>query len=172
LVIWLSASRGRGSKARLLLDAPLLLILGLLGLFRYAGWLSELMDGPVGGLGLGSSPVRQLALPRSASRCSRSSGLATRLTSGRGSGAARARPRPTGLRHAVPAADLTGPIVRYGESRTQLQSLRITSPAIASGRARFSIGLAQKLLIGDQPMSALPAGAVSHTNVVLTAQGQ
>jgi len=145
------AAAGRGSR-RALLVLSLVIDLGLLGFFKYAGFFMESLDGIASWIGLGRPlPVPEILLPLGISFYIFTTISAT-VDVYRGSTA----PARTLLDYACYIALfpklVSGPIMRLSQFTPQVRCLvpRLTWQLTAAGLFLISCGLAKKLLIADQ----------------------
>lgn len=158
----------RPTSAVLFRNLSMLLNLGMLGVFKYAGWISEVTDAIVGALHLGSSPVVQLALPIGISFFTFQR-ISYTIDVWRGEVEPLVRARDHLLFVALFPQLIAGPIVRYSEIRTQLHARHITSSDVAVGLARFVVGLSKKLLVADQ-VAGLADAAFGATGQLSSSQ--
>ncbi len=145
------AAAGRGSR-RALLVLSLVIDLGLLGFFKYAGFFMDSLDGIASWIGLGRPlPVPEILLPLGISFYIFTTISAT-IDVYRGSTA----PARTLLDYACYVALfpklVSGPIMRLSQFTPQIRRLvpRLTWQLAAAGLFLISCGLAKKLLIADQ----------------------
>lgn len=138
-------------RRKLALTAAALVDLGVLAVFKYAGFFLDSLSGLAAVLGLGHPfPALEILLPVGVSFYTFSS-LSCTIDTYRG----RLRPPSRLLPYAVFVAMfprlLAGPIARYGELGPQLESPppRWTWPLAASGLWFLACGLAKKLLVAD-----------------------
>ena len=140
------ATAGRIRLARRGLTAGIAFNLGLLGWFKYAGWLAQ-----TGALALGlPSPALEIALPLAISFFTFQQ-IMFLVDSARGE-----RPDTGFLSYAAFVAFfphlIAGPIVRPGEILPQLMSpdlIRPRAAAITDGLTIFLLGLAKKSILAD-----------------------
>ena len=136
-------AHGKGRK--LLLALAVLLNIGLLGVFKYAGFATEMLNA-VTGLSL---PVPQIALPIGISFYTFQA-LSYVIDVYRDP----AMVQKNGFRLLLYISFfpqlIAGPIVRYGDIADQLEHRTLTIDGAAEGFRRLFIGLGKKILIADE----------------------
>ena len=146
-LLGLGIARGiAGGKGRkLLLALAVVLNIGLLGVFKYAGFATEMLNA-VTGLSL---PVPQIALPIGISFYTFQA-LSYVIDVYRNP----ALVQKSGFRLLLYISFfpqlIAGPIVRYGDIADQLKSRTLTIDGAAEGFRRLFIGLGKKILIADE----------------------
>ena len=134
-----------GKGRRLLLTAAVVMNIGLLGVFKYAGFATDILNS-VTGLSL---PVPQIALPIGISFYTFQA-LSYVIDVYRNP----ALVQKNGFRLLLYISFfpqlIAGPIVRYGDIAAQLKSRTITVDGMAEGFRRLLIGLGKKILIADE----------------------
>ena len=139
----LGIARGKGRK--LLLALAVVLNIGLLGVFKYAGFATEVVNG-ITGLSL---PVPQIALPIGISFYTFQA-LSYVIDVYRDPQLV----QKSGFRLLLYICFfpqlIAGPIVRYGDIAEQLKSRTITLDGAMTGFRRLFIGLGKKILIADE----------------------
>ena len=142
-LLGLGLAHGRGRK--LLLTAAVVLGIGLLGVFKYAGFATEVLNA-VTGLHL---PVPQIALPIGISFYTFQA-LSYIIDVYRDP----ALVQKNGFRLLLYISFfpqlIAGPIVRYGDIADQLKSRTLTVEGAMEGFRRLFIGLGKKILIADE----------------------
>ena len=142
-LLGLGLAHGRGRK--LLLTAAVVLGIGLLGVFKYAGFATEVLNA-VTGLHL---PVPQIALPIGISFYTFQA-LSYIIDVYRDP----ALVQKNGFRLLLYISFfpqlIAGPIVRYGDIADQLKSRTLTVEGALEGFRRLFIGLGKKILIADE----------------------
>ena len=139
----LGIARGKGRK--LLLTAAVALNIGLLGVFKYAGFATELLNG-ITGLSL---PVPQIALPIGISFYTFQA-LSYVIDVYRDPQLVQKNGFRLLLYISFFPQLIAGPIVRYGDIADQLKSRRLTVDGAMIGFRRLFIGLGKKILIADE----------------------
>ncbi|MGI9601047.1 MAG: MBOAT family O-acyltransferase [Acidimicrobiales bacterium] len=139
---------GDDATVKRALIASVVLNLGVLAYFKYAGFLADDVFGPLLGLGDAPSWLSDVVLPVGISfftfqRLSYSIDVAT----GRDEPVARFRDYLLFI--ALFPQLIAGPIVRYGEIHAQLLDRTISLDGVSDGVVRFSFGLAKKVLVAD-----------------------
>ena len=137
----LAAPGKRGRKAAL--TAALILNLGMLGYFKYTGFLLDNLNA----LGLHLT-VSSIALPAGISFFTFQA-IAYVTDVYRGTVPAERNLLKTALFMAFFPQLLQGPILRYGDFGLLLTDRRETAADAAAGAARFCFGLAKKVLLAD-----------------------
>ena len=134
-----------GKGRRLLLTAAVVMNIGLLGVFKYAGFATDILNS-VTGLSL---PVPQIALPIGISFYTFQA-LSYVIDVYRDP----ALVQKNGFRLLLYISFfpqlIAGPIVRYGDIAAQLKSRTITVDGAVEGFRRLFIGLGKKILIADE----------------------
>ena len=136
---------GQRGAARAGLMASLFINLGLLGFFKYAGFVM----GTANTLLSASLPVPQLALPVGISFYTFQT-LSYTIDVYRGRVSAQKNLIDFGAFVSMFPQLIAGPIVRYSEVCEELKSRRETLSGFSEGVLRFSVGLAKKVLIANQ----------------------
>ena len=150
----LGIARGKGRK--LLLAAAVVLNIGLLGVFKYAGFATEVVNG-ITGLSL---PVPQIALPIGISFYTFQA-LSYVIDVYRDPQLV----QKSGFRLLLYICFfpqlIAGPIVRYGDIAEQLKSRTVTLDGAMIGFRRLFIGLGKKILIADE-LAVLANACFAH----------
>ncbi len=139
---WIGDTENR-SRAKLLLAASVVLNLGLLGYFKYAGFLVENLNH----LGL-SLKVPDVVLPIGISFYTFQT-LSYVIDVYRGQVSVQRSYRDFLLYVSLFPQLIAGPIVRYSEIEPQIAARRINLSSIFYGVTRFCIGLGKKVLIAN-----------------------
>ena len=142
-LLGLGLAHGRGRK--LLLTAAVVLDIGLLGVFKYAGFATEVLDA-VTGLHL---PVPQIALPIGISFYTFQA-LSYVIDVYRDPTLVQKNGFRLLLYISFFPQLIAGPIVRYGDIADQLKSRTLTVEGAMEGFRRLFIGLGKKILIADE----------------------
>lgn len=136
-------ARDRG-RARLLLALAVVVNLGILGFYKYQGFLAENLSSLTGL----SIPSLDLPLPIGISYYTLR--LVTYVVDVyRGQAKAQKTPLDLALYAAFFPAMVAGPIVRYASFEPQLTSRRETVPGFVSGARLFAVGLSKKVLLSN-----------------------
>lgn len=138
------AGRGGTTQGRILLAAALTLCIGLLGLFKYAGFFLEALR-PVTGHSL---PSLDLKLPIGISFYTFQL-ISYLIDVYRGSVPAQRRFIDLAAYIAMFPQLIAGPIIRYADIEHQLSHRQTSLPAAANGIRRFVLGLAKKVLLAN-----------------------
>jgi alginate O-acetyltransferase complex protein AlgI len=164
------ARSDRAATRRAALVTALTINLGLLALFKYAGFFADSTDGLLALLGLGKPlPAVHLVLPLGISFYTFNS-MSYTIDVYRG----RIAPERSLLRYCAFVALfphlIAGPIVRYEQMAHQLARLRPRLTADLSSRGLFFIacGCAKKLLIADSLASHVNGLFANHAHLGLT----
>ena len=142
-LLGLGIAHGKGRK--LLLTAAVVLNIGLLGVFKYAGFATEVVNG-ITGLSL---PVPQIALPIGISFYTFQA-LSYVIDVYRDPQLVQKNGFRLLLYICFFPQLIAGPIVRYGDIAHQLKSRRVTLDGAVIGFRRLFIGLGKKILIADE----------------------
>jgi len=141
--------RGRTGARRALLVSVVVVDLGILAVWKYAGFASRQIDAMSSMLGLGDSPVVALALPIGISFFTFHH-LSYVVDVYRGSRPAQRNPLTFVTYIAMFPQLVAGPIVRYHEISDQLGEVRRNRlDDVAEGFPRFALGLAKKVIVAD-----------------------
>ena len=140
--------RGRERRARAFLLVGLAQNLGLLGTFKYAGFLSQQLDRLAEMLGSSGTGVLSIALPIGISFFTFEK-VSYLVDVWRGDVEARRDPLDVLLFVALFPRSIAGPIVRLREIQHDLREPRPRVDQVQAGAIRFSHGLAKKVLIAD-----------------------
>lgn len=148
-VRWLHAAP-TARRRRLWLLASLSLNLGLLGYFKYAGFLVENANAALGALGFASVPFTSVALPLGLSFYTFET-ITYVVDVYRGVQAPLSRLRHYLLYILFFPKLIAGPIVRYGDLAAQLEAPArgASADAFLTGFYRFTLGLGKKVLIAN-----------------------
>jgi alginate O-acetyltransferase complex protein AlgI len=137
------------SRARLLLAATVVADLAVLGIWKYAGFASQVADSVAGALGLGDTRVVSLALPIGISFFTFHH-LSYVVDVYRGARPPMRNPLTFATYIAMFPQLIAGPIVRYHEIADQLREQRHARFAsFVEGFPRFAWGLFKKVVIAD-----------------------
>jgi len=168
-VVVATTDAGAARTRRLLLALSLVIDLGLLGFFKYAGFFADSVNGLGDLLGLGRPlPVPDLLLPLGISFYIFTT-IAATIDVYRG----RAEPSPNLLHYACYLSLfpklISGPITRLGQLKPQLCHLatRLTWQLAAGGLFLIACGLVKKLLIADQLAPQVNALFAAHADLGL-----
>lgn len=144
-LLGLLAEKHRGTGAgRLVIAAMLLFDLGLLGVFKYAGFVTENLN-----LALGLNlPVWQAALPIGISFFT-FQGMSYVIDVYRGEAKARTNLLDVGLYVALFPQLIAGPIVRYNTVAAEIDGRRENWHDFTSGIDLFIIGLGKKVILAN-----------------------
>ena len=134
-----------GKGRRLLLTAAVVLNIGLLGVFKYAGFATEILNG-ITGLAL---PVPQIALPIGISFYTFQA-LSYIIDVYRDPSLVQRNGFRLLLYISFFPQLIAGPIVRYSDIAAQLKQRTLTLDGAAMGFRRLFIGLGKKILIADE----------------------
>lgn len=160
--------RGRRAARRLVLGAVVVFDLGILAVWKYAGFASRQIDAVSDLLGLGDSPVVTLALPIGISFFTFHH-LSYVVDVYRGSRAAQRNPLTFVTYIAMFPQLIAGPIVRYHEISEQLGTVPTRrADDFAEGFPRFALGLAKKVVIADTLAPVADAAFASSAGDGLT----
>jgi alginate O-acetyltransferase complex protein AlgI len=155
----LAIDRRDGRARKLALALAISIDLGLLGIFKYSGFLAANLNLLLGPFGVGA-PVPDLPLPLGISfftfHC-----LSYLIDISRRRFAANRRLSEVALYIAFSPQLIAGPIVRYKTIAPRLRLRRHSLGRISAGLRIFVIGLAQKLLIAD-PLAPLADAVFDH----------
>ena len=149
--LWISRDRAAGKDGKRALILSLVLNLGLLGFFKYAGFLVRSLN-----LLLPAAlrlPVPEIPLPIGISFYIFQS-MSYTVDVYRGEVACQRNAVSFGAYVSMFPQLIAGPIVRYRDVAEQLETRRENLPQFASGVQLFILGLAKKLLLANQ-MGAL-----------------
>ncbi len=143
---------------------------GMLGYWKYAGFLSRQVDALAELLGNGSSPILRIALPIGISFFTFHQ-LSYVIDVWRGRSAALHRPLDFATYIAMFPQLIAGPIVRFHEISHQLEEIRTRRiDDFAAGFPRFAWGLCKKVMIADtiapvaDAVFGQPAGNLTTTS--------
>ena len=142
-LIGLSIARGTGRK--LLLALAVAMNIGLLGVFKYAGFATDILN-TITGLHL---PVPQIALPIGISFYTFQA-LSYVIDVYRDPTLVQKNGFRLLLYISFFPQLIAGPIVRYGDIAAQLQSRRVSWDGAMQGFRRLFVGLGKKILIADE----------------------
>ena len=142
-LIGLGIARGTGRK--LLLALAVVLNIGLLGVFKYAGFATDILN-TITGLHL---PVPQIALPIGISFYTFQA-LSYVIDVYRDPTLVQKNGFRLLLYISFFPQLIAGPIVRYGDIAAQLQSRRVSWDGAMQGFRRLFVGLGKKILIADE----------------------
>lgn len=134
-----------GREAKLLLITMLMVNLGILGVFKYTGFIVENVNQL---LNLEIS-VPEIALPIGISFFTFQS-ISYVIDVYRGNGEALENPLDVGLYIAFFPQLVAGPIVRYETIEKEIRVRQVTVEDFSEGIRRFIIGLAKKVLLANQ----------------------
>ena len=155
----LALARWPGHRGPLV--AAVVLDLGALAWFKYAGFLADSFGPIFAALGMPLPPVEAVHLPIGVSFFI-FQGISYVVDVYRGQAEAQRNPGAVALYISLFPQLIAGPIVRYRDVARQIADRVMAIPLFASGVRRFVIGLAKKVLIADQvariadPIFALP----------------
>ncbi len=143
---------------------------GMLGYWKYAGFLSRQVDALAGLVGDGSAPILRIALPIGISFFTFHQ-LSYVIDVWRGRSAALHRPLDFATYIAMFPQLIAGPIVRFHEINHQLEEIRTRRlDDFAAGFPRFAWGLCKKVMIADtiapvaDAVFGQPAGNLTTTS--------
>ena len=153
-LLGLGIAHGKGRK--LLLAVAVVLNIGLLGVFKYAGFATEVVNG-ITGLSL---PVPQIALPIGISFYTFQA-LSYVIDVYRDPKLMQKNGFRLLLYICFFPQLIAGPIVRYGDIAHQLKSRQVTLDGAVIGFRRLFIGLGKKILIADE-LAVLANVCFSH----------
>lgn len=142
----LLVDQSRGTrKVRWHLTLMVIFNLGIMGIFKYLGFVVETINS-VGGIGL---TVPQIALPIGISFFTFQS-ISYVIDVYRGHGKVLKNPLDVGLYISFFPQLIAGPIVRYETIANEIHHRKETEEDFASGIVRFIIGLSKKVLLSNQ----------------------
>ena len=163
----LAIARRRGTRAaRRVLIATVAANLGVLGVFKYAGFGVANFNLLIGSLGFEPFAVPEVLLPIGISFFTFHA-ISYVVDVYRGDASAQKRPVEAGLYLLVFPQLIAGPIVRYRQIAEQLSSRSLTTSDFAYGIRRFVIGLSKKMLVANtlagpaDQIFAMPASEVT-----------
>lgn len=159
--------RGRRRAAGVLLLVGLVQNLGLLGWFKYAGFLSEQAARLADVFGLSSPGTLEILLPIGISFFTFEK-ISYLVDVWRGDVRARRDPLDVLLFVALFPRSIAGPIVRLREIQHELRAPRPHAEMVQAGAIRFAHGLAKKVLIADQIAPIADAAFASAADGTLT----
>ncbi len=139
----LFAGRGENAK-RMLLIAALIVNLGILGVFKYAGMLVETVNGLLGA----ALPVPQIRLPIGISFFTFQA-LSYMIDVYRGRVAAEKRFSKVLLYISFFPQLIAGPIIKYIDVAEQIDSRQVRLDRVVTGLRRFIVGMSKKVLISN-----------------------
>ncbi len=142
----IAARRTQGRSAKPALVWAVILNLGLLAWFKYAGFLARTLRHLPG---LGALPIPAIALPIGISFYIFQS-MSYTIDVYRGDAPIQRDPIRFGTYVALFPQLIAGPIVRYKDVAVQLEQRRETTGQFAAGVTLFVIGLAKKVLLANQ----------------------
>ncbi len=143
---------GAGGHKKAVLIAAVILNLGALGVFKYAGWLTQMA---ISAFGLNVKPV-ELSLPIGISFYTFQA-LSYLIDVYRGDCKSQKNAVSFFLYISFFPQLIAGPIVKYHDIETQISDRHPTPKSAAEGLRRFIIGLAKKVLIANVMASAADA---------------
>jgi len=141
--------RGRARLGRALIVASIAQNIGLLGYYKYAGFLTHQLDRIAGALGTPAPTVLAIALPIGISFFTFEK-ISYVVDVWRGDVEARRDPFDVLLFVAFFPRSIAGPITRMREIQADLRAPRPRAADVGAGATRFAHGLAKKVLIADQ----------------------
>jgi alginate O-acetyltransferase complex protein AlgI len=154
--IWLDRVRGRPG-ARVLLGIAIALNLGLLVLYKYAGFLAGNANAALALIGANPMQLPAFALPLGISFYTFHA-LSYLVDVSRRAADGQRDPAAMGLYIVFFPQLIAGPIIRYRDIADQLVHRVVTREAFARGVQRFVIGLGKKMLLANTV--AVPADAI------------
>jgi alginate O-acetyltransferase complex protein AlgI len=154
--LWIERLRGRLAVGRILALAVSLNLL-LLGVFKYANFLTENLNIVLGMLGVSPILLAPIHLPIGISFFTFQA-ITYVVDIHRGQASAQKNPLRVGLYIALFPQLIAGPIVRYRQIAEQLQSRTSRLEEVAEGVRRFIVGLAKKVLVANT--LAVPADRI------------
>ena len=152
----LAAGAGRKGLARGGLIAAVVLNLGLLGWFKYAGFFGEIVNS----VGI-SIPIPEVVLPIGISFFT-FQGMSYVIDVYRGDAKMQKNPLNVALYVALFPQLVAGPIVRYTTVMDEIENRRETMEDASDGIVRFCFGLAKKMVIANA-MAQVADGAFNQT---------
>jgi alginate O-acetyltransferase complex protein AlgI len=151
LALGIRAARGRERRllGRTLLFSSIVLNVGLLGYYKYAGFLTRQLDRIADTIGAPAPAVLAVALPIGISFFTFEK-ISYVVDVWRGDVEARRDPLDVLLFVAFFPRSIAGPITRMREIQADLRMPRPRAADMGAGATRFAYGLAKKVLIADQ----------------------
>lgn len=154
----LAVDRWRGRPAgRWLLRATVAANLGVLAIFKYAGFLGGNLNAALAAAGAAPLPLPDIALPIGISFFTFHA-ISYVIDVARGDAVAQKGPVEAALYLLLFPQLIAGPIIRYREIAGQLSRRLVTTSDVALGARRFVVGLAKKMLVANTV--AAPADAL------------
>jgi alginate O-acetyltransferase complex protein AlgI len=148
-VLALAVERAAGRAAqRPLLALAVAANLAVLGHFKYAGFLTEQLNGLLSLAQLPALPVPDVRMPIGISFFTFQA-LSYVLDVGRGEVRAARNPLQVALYVALFPQLIAGPIVRYVDVAAMIRARQVTLDGFAAGVQRFVVGLGKKVLIAN-----------------------
>jgi alginate O-acetyltransferase complex protein AlgI len=138
----------REQQGRLLTAVVVAMTAAPLVWFKYAAWFSEIAVEPFRSIGMDVSPLEAQVIPVGISFFTFQS-LSYVLDVRRGTAEPLDKPSRYALYIALFPQLIAGPIVRYADIREQLFTRVVSREGVAAGAARFTHGLAKKVVIAD-----------------------
>ncbi|MDR3315977.1 MAG: MBOAT family protein [Coriobacteriales bacterium] len=156
---------GKQQKKKLFLVLAVVVNLGFLGVFKYAGMVAESLGALIGT----ELPFRGILLPIGISFYTFQA-LSYVIDVYRGELSAQRNYSKVLLYITFFPQLISGPIIKYHDVETQLSERTVTLEGVSSGLRRFAVGLAKKVLIANQlgvAATAVYDAAPAQVNVVV-----
>jgi alginate O-acetyltransferase complex protein AlgI len=148
-VVAILCDRWRGQpRARVVLVLGIVTDLGLLVIFKYAGFLAENLSSLLTAVGLHALPVPTIALPLGISFFTFHK-ISYKVDVARGVAIVRKNPLDLLLYITLFPQLIAGPIVRYHDIAEELEVRQQRLDLFAAGVRRFILGMAKKMLIAN-----------------------